>query len=117
MAKVTAVTVQARIADPAPQAQGGPVGKGNCVHSNNGEFADTQVCNYKSYIMCVIYVLYIFKYTVEGCGCMEEVFTVRQVCEKYLANGKYVYWTFMDLGNAYDSINRHGMWQMLSVWS
>ena len=28
-------------------------------------------------------------------GCMEEVFAVRQVCEKYLANGKDVFWAFM----------------------
>ena len=24
-------------------------------------------------------------------GCMDQVFAVRQVCEKYLANGKYVF--------------------------
>ena len=26
-----------------------------------------------------------------------RVFAVRQVCEKYLANGKHVFWFFMDL--------------------
>ena len=35
------------------------------------------------------------------------------MCEKYLASGKYVFWTFMDLEKAYDTIDRHGMWQML----
>ena len=40
-------------------------------------------------------------------------FDVRQVCEKYLANMKDVFWPFMDLENAYDTIDRHGMWQML----
>ena len=32
----------------------------------------------------------------QGRGCMDEVFAIRQVCEKYLANGKDVFWTFMD---------------------
>ena len=42
-----------------------------------------------------------------------QVFAVRQVCEKYLANGKDVFWAFMDLEKVYDKIDRHGMWQML----
>ena len=37
------------------------------------------------------------------------------VCEKYLANGKDVFWAFMDLEKAYDTIDRHGMWHMLRV--
>ena len=41
---------------------------------------------------------------------------VRQVCEKYLANGKDVFWAFMDLEKAYDTIDRYGMWQMLRVY-
>ena len=52
----------------------------------------------------------------EGSGCMDQVFAVRQVCEKYLANGKDVFWTFMDLEKAYDTIDPHGMWQMLRVY-
>ena len=44
---------------------------------------------------------------------MDQVFAVRQVCEKYLANGKNVSWAFMDLEKAYYTIDRHGMWQML----
>ena len=47
---------------------------------------------------------------------MGQVFAVRQVCEKYLANGKIVFWAFMDLEKAYDTIDRHGMWQMLRVY-
>ena len=31
---------------------------------------------------------------------MAQVFAVRQVCEKYLANGKDVFWAFMDLEKA-----------------
>ena len=33
---------------------------------------------------------------------MDQVLAVRQVCEKYLANGKDVFWAFMDLEKAYD---------------
>ena len=41
---------------------------------------------------------------------------VRQVCEKYLANGKDVFLAFIDLEKAYDTIDRHGMWQILRVY-
>ena len=34
---------------------------------------------------------------------------------KYLADGKDVFWAFMDLEKAYDTIDRHGMWQMPRV--
>ena len=37
----------------------------------------------------------------------------KAVCEKYIANGKDVFWAFMDLEKAYDTIDRHGMWQLL----
>ena len=47
---------------------------------------------------------------------MDQVFAVRQVCEKYLANGKDVFWTFTDFEKANDTINRLGMWQMLRVY-
>ena len=53
-----------------------------------------------------------------GRGCMDEVFAVRKVCEKYLANGKGVFWAFMDLEQAYDTIDRLGMWKewTSTVW-
>ena len=49
----------------------------------------------------------------QGRGCIYQVFIVSQVCIKYLANGKDALRAFMDLEKAYDSIGRHGMWQML----
>ena len=52
----------------------------------------------------------------QGRGCADQVFAVRQVCEKYLANGKDVFWAFIDLEKAYDTINRHRVWQMLRVY-
>ena len=46
----------------------------------------------------------------QGRGCMDRVFSIRQVYEEYLANGKDVFWAFMDLEKAYETIDRHGMW-------
>ena len=48
--------------------------------------------------------------------CMDQVFEERQVCELYLANGKDVFWVSMDLEKAHDMIDRHGMWQILTVY-
>ena len=47
------------------------------------------------------------------------MFAVRQVCEKYLANGKDVFLAFMDLEKAYDTTDWHDILQMLRVhvWS
>ncbi len=44
-----------------------------------------------------------------GRGCVDQIFAVRQVCEKYLAKGKKVFWAFMDLEKAYDRIDREGL--------
>ena len=44
------------------------------------------------------------------------MFAVRQVCEKYLPDWKDFFWAFMDLEKVYETIDRHGMWQMLGVY-
>ena len=43
----------------------------------------------------------------QGRGCMDQVFAARQVCEKYLANGKDVFWAFYGFGEGlrYDRID------------
>ena len=48
-----------------------------------------------------------------------QVFVIRQVCEKHLANRKYVFWASKDYEKAYDTIDRHGMYvaDAKSVWS
>ena len=38
-----------------------------------------------------------------GRGSTDQIFIVRQICEKYLAKGKYVYFAFLDLEKAYES--------------
>ena len=44
------------------------------------------------------------------------MFAIRQVCQKYLENGKDIFWAFMDLEKAYDTIDRHGTSQKLRVY-
>ncbi len=44
----------------------------------------------------------------KGKGCVDQIFVVRQLCEKYLAKGK-VFWAFMDLEKAYDRTDREGL--------
>ncbi len=41
--------------------------------------------------------------------CVDQVFGVRLICEKYLARGKEVLWSFMDLEKAHGRIDREGM--------
>ena len=52
----------------------------------------------------------------EGKGCVDQVFAVRQVCEKYLAKGKDVFFAFMDLEKAYDRVDRKAMWDVLRLY-
>ena len=47
---------------------------------------------------------------------MDQVLALRQMCEKYLTNGRDLFWAFMDLEKAYYTIYRHGLWQMLRVY-
>ena len=49
-----------------------------------------------------------------GRGCIDQIFAIRQVCEKHLGKGEEVLFAFMDLEKAYDRITREGMWKMLS---
>ena len=41
-----------------------------------------------------------------GRGCTNQIFIVRQICEKYLGKVKDVYFAFLDLGKAYDRVDR-----------
>ena len=46
----------------------------------------------------------------QGRGYVDQVFVIRQVCEKYPANRKNLFWASMDL-KMHDTIDRHGMLQ------
>ncbi len=51
-----------------------------------------------------------------GRGCVDQIFAVRQVCEKYLAKVKEDFWAFMDLEKAYDRSDREGLWTVLRLY-
>ena len=44
-----------------------------------------------------------------GRGCTDQIFIVRQICEKYLGRGRDVYFAFLDLEKAYDRVDRDAM--------
>ena len=41
-----------------------------------------------------------------GRGCTDQIFIIRQICEKYLGKGKDVYFAFLDLVKAYDRVDK-----------
>ena len=49
-------------------------------------------------------------------GCVNQIFTLRQLCEKVCGKGKPLDLGFMDLGKAYDKVNRKGVWEVLKVY-
>ena len=51
-----------------------------------------------------------------GRGCTDQIFIVRQICEKYLGKGKDVYFAFLDLENAYDRVDRDAMCKVLRLY-
>ena len=51
-----------------------------------------------------------------GRGCTDQTFIVRQICEKYVAKGKDVYFAFLDLEKAYDRVDREAMWKVLGIY-
>ena len=48
-------------------------------------------------------------------GCTDQIFIVRQICEKCLGKGKDVYFAFLDLEKAYDRVDRDAMWNVLRL--
>ena len=51
-----------------------------------------------------------------GRGCTDQIFTFRQICEKYLGKGKDVNFAFLDLEKAYDRVDRNAMWNVLRLY-
>ena len=51
-----------------------------------------------------------------GRGCTDQIFIIRQICEKYLGKGEDVYFTFLDLEKAYDRVDRDAMWNVLRLY-
>ena len=51
-----------------------------------------------------------------GRGCSDQTFIVRQICEKYMAKSKDVYFAFLDLEKAYDRVDREALWKVLRIY-
>ena len=51
-----------------------------------------------------------------GRGCVDQVFTVKQLSEKYVGKGKDLFVAYMDLEKAYDRIDRDAMWRVLRMY-
>ncbi|XP_076031278.1 uncharacterized protein LOC143019503 [Oratosquilla oratoria] len=51
-----------------------------------------------------------------GRGCVDQIFVVRQICEKAIGKGKDVFWAFMDLEKAYDRVDRKALWEVMQIY-
>ena len=51
-----------------------------------------------------------------GRGCTDQIFIVRQICEKYLEKGRDLHFAFLDLEKAYDRVDRDAMWNVLRLY-
>ena len=50
-----------------------------------------------------------------GRGCVDKIFTLKQICEKAREKKYRVYVGFIDLKNAYDRVNRETLGQVLRM--
>jgi len=51
-----------------------------------------------------------------GRGCVDQVFSLKQLSEKYVGKGKDLYVAYMDLEKAYDRVDRDAMWRVLGMY-
>ncbi len=51
----------------------------------------------------------------KGRGCVDQMFAVKILVEKYLEEDRKLFATFLDLENAYDRVDRKGLWDTLRV--
>ena len=52
----------------------------------------------------------------DGRVCVEQIFILKQIGEKTREKKRRVYVGFMDLGKAYDIVNREALWQVLRMY-
>lgn len=52
----------------------------------------------------------------EGRGCVDQIFTVKLLAEKYIQRRKKLYAVFMDLEKAYDRVDRKALWEVLKIY-
>ena len=51
-----------------------------------------------------------------GRSCADQIFVLRQLCEKMKEKEKRVWIAFMDLEKAYDRVDRDALWQVLRIY-
>ena len=51
-----------------------------------------------------------------GRGCVDQIFTVKMLAEKYLVKGRKLYAAFMDLEKAYDRVDWDALWDVLKIY-
>ncbi len=51
-----------------------------------------------------------------GRGCVDQIFAVKMLAEKYLEKDRKLFAAFMDLEKAYDRVDRKGLWDTLRVY-
>ena len=52
----------------------------------------------------------------KGRGCVDQVFVINQLIDKFVSKGKCLYVSFMDLVKAYDRVNISAMWKVLEQY-
>ncbi len=52
----------------------------------------------------------------KGRGCVDKIFAVKMLVEKYLEKDRKLFAAFMDLEKAYDRTDRKGVWDTLRVY-
>ncbi len=52
----------------------------------------------------------------KGRGCVDQIFAVKILVEKYLEKDKKLFAAFIDLEKAYDRVDRKGLWDTLRVY-
>ena len=51
-----------------------------------------------------------------GRGCVDQIFTIKQIDEKAREKIRRVYVGFIDLQKAYDRVNKKALWQVLRMY-
>ena len=51
-----------------------------------------------------------------GRGCIDQVFVMRELAERFESKGKEMYVAYMDLEKAYDRIDRNAMWRVREMF-
>ncbi len=53
----------------------------------------------------------------KGRGCVDQIFAVKVLMEKYLEKDRKLFAAFMDLEEkAYDRVDKKGLWETVRVW-